>query len=92
MRDALIVIDVVNRFEHEDADRLLASFRERAGAMEAAIAAARERGDPTVYVNDQDGSWAGDASGLVRAAIGARGRDVVARLAPLPGSTPASTD
>jgi nicotinamidase-related amidase len=84
VRDALVVIDVVNRFDHEDADRLLASFRERADAMERAIAAARGRGDRVVYVNDHGGSWVSDAPGLVRAAVEGRGGDVVARLAPQP--------
>jgi nicotinamidase-related amidase len=84
VRDALVVIDIVNRFEHEDADRLLASFRTRADAMEAAIGAARRRGDPVVYVNDHDGSWVSDAPGLVRDAMDGRGGDVVARLAPRP--------
>jgi nicotinamidase-related amidase len=84
VRDALVVIDVVNRFDHEDADTLLASFRERAGSMERAIAAGRERGDLVVYVNDHDGSWVSDAPRLVREAIEARGGDVVARLAPRP--------
>ena len=57
------MIDVVNRFDHDDAESLLASFRERADAMEAPIAAARERGDPVVYVNDHDGSWVSNAPG-----------------------------
>jgi len=84
VRDALVVIDVVNRFDHEDADRLLGSFRARVDAMEAAIAAARERGDPVIYVNDHDGTWVSDAPCLVREAIAGRGGDVVARLAPRP--------
>jgi nicotinamidase-related amidase len=85
VRDALIVIDVINRFEHEDADALLASFRERVDAMADAIASARERGIPVIYVNDQDGSWESDAPALVRAALGARGGDVIEQVAPWPG-------
>jgi hypothetical protein len=31
--DVLLVIDVINDFQHDDGDRLLASFRQRGGAM-----------------------------------------------------------
>jgi nicotinamidase-related amidase len=39
--DAVLVVDAVNPFRHEDAGRLLASFRERLAAMVAALAPAR---------------------------------------------------
>jgi nicotinamidase-related amidase len=86
VRDALILIDVVNRFDHEDADALLASFRSRLPAIEAAIEHARGAGIPVVYVNDSFGGWDGDGPGLVRSAVeeGAGG-DVVERIAPQPG-------
>ena len=82
--DALVVVDVVSTFEHADADRLLASFRERAGGMSAALAEARGRGVPVVYVNDACGNWDGDAPDRVRAALAGRGGDVIAPLAPRP--------
>jgi len=56
VRDVLVVIDALNDFGHEDGDRLLTSFRERAGALREALDGAREAGVPVVYVNDQ-GSW-----------------------------------
>lgn len=43
-RDALLVIDVIAEFDHEDAGALLASFRERGAALANAIASAREAG------------------------------------------------
>ena len=86
MNDALLLVDLVDRFDHEDGDRLLASLRERLPALLAAIASARRAGVPVVYVNDVVGPWTSDAPGLVRAAIEqGRGGDVLARVAPEPG-------
>jgi nicotinamidase-related amidase len=86
VRDVLLLIDVVNRFDHDDADALLASFRERVGGIEAAITEARSAGIPVVYANDSFGDWTGDAPGLVRSAIEqGRGGDVVERIAPRDG-------
>jgi nicotinamidase-related amidase len=86
MREILLVVDVVNDFDHEDADALLASFRARLSAMVDALDQARASRLPVVYANDPANGWDGDAPGLVRHAIekGAGG-DVVAALAPAPG-------
>jgi nicotinamidase-related amidase len=86
VRDVLLLIDVVNRFDHEDADALLASFRERVDGIEAAIDGARRSDIPVVYVNDSFGDWSGDAPGLLRSAIeDGNGGDVVERIAPRNG-------
>jgi nicotinamidase-related amidase len=86
MKDVLLVVDVFTDFDHEDGDTLLASFREHAPAMAAAIESARSAKVPVVYVNDQHGRWDGDAPGLVRAALAEPGSgDVLAPLAPGPG-------
>ena len=86
MNEILLVVDVVNDFDHEDAAPLLASFRARLPAMVAALDDARRSHLPVVYANDAANGWDGDAPGLVRHAIekGAGG-DVVAALAPEAG-------
>lgn len=85
--DALLVVDVINDFEHEDGARLLDSFRDRLSAMTSVIASARAASVPVIYVNDDQGRWDADAPGLVRSATetGA-GADVVRELAPSPGA------
>lgn len=83
--DALLVVDVFADFEHEDADALLASFRERGPRMAAAIAAARDSGVPVVYVNDDRDRWDADAPALVREAVDGPGGDVVRALLPRAG-------
>jgi nicotinamidase-related amidase len=76
------VVDVLNDFDHEDGDALLASFRERAAGMRRAIEAARNAGVPVVYVNDERGRWTSDAPRLVREALERDAGDVIAPLVP----------
>lgn len=84
--DLLVVVDVINDFEHDDGDELLASFRERLDGMTSAIDAARAARVPVVYVNDAHGRWDADAPGLVRAVLERdRAREVVQPLAPAEG-------
>jgi len=86
MADALLVVDAINMFTHDDADALLASFQRRVGGMEAALSDARRDERPVIYANDAGGRWDGDAPGHVRDAVErGRGGDVVARIAPVPG-------
>jgi nicotinamidase-related amidase len=86
MNDALLLVDVIQRFEHEDGEQLRASFAERLGGLQAALESARARGIPVVYANDNEGVWDGDAPALVRRAIEqGRGGDLVAAIQPQPG-------
>ena len=41
VKDALLIVDAINTFEHEDGDRLLASFRERLPGFRHALDDAR---------------------------------------------------
>jgi nicotinamidase-related amidase len=85
MRDALLLVDVINDFRHEDGDALLASFRHRHPWLVRAIAEAREREIPILYANDNDGVWDGDSRRLVRGAIEGRGGELVEQIAPREG-------
>jgi len=85
VRDALVLIDVVNLFDHEDGERLLASFRERLSGFEELLERSRTNGVPVVYANDSAGRWDSDAPGLVEAALEGPGGDVVRALAPRDG-------
>jgi len=82
--DAVLVVDVLNDFDHEDGAELLASFRERAAVMRETIRAARTSGIPVVYVNDDHDRWDSDAPRLARDAAGGKGGDVVTALLPQP--------
>jgi nicotinamidase-related amidase len=76
----------VNDFLHEDGDRLLASFRERHGALTTALDAARAVGIPVIYANDNQGVWDGDGPGQVQKAVEeGHGGELVAAIAPQEG-------
>ncbi len=80
---ALIVIDMLNRYEHEDADALIASVREMLPVMQALIGLARDNDVPVVYVNDNYGDWsAGPRELCERALDGAQGALVEPVLPP----------
>jgi nicotinamidase-related amidase len=85
MRDALLLIDVISDFEHDDGDALLASFRDRLPGFRAVISTARARGIPVVYSNDMQGRWDADAPALVRDALEGLGGDVIAEIGPHAG-------
>jgi nicotinamidase-related amidase len=83
--DALLVVDVLDRFDHDDAEQLLASFRDRGETMARAIEAARETGVPVIYVNDDRDRWDSDAPALAREAADGPGGEVIRELLPRPG-------
>jgi nicotinamidase-related amidase len=85
--DALLVVDVLPDFDHEDAAPLLASFRERGPRMVDAIAGARAADVPVVYANDDRDRWDSDAPALAREAADGAGGDVVRLLLPQPGDS-----
>lgn len=85
MNDALLPIDLFQRFDHEDGDALLASLRQRRPAMRAALAAARAAAVPVVYVNDAGGRWDADAPALVRDALAGPGAGALGELVPQDG-------
>ena len=86
LKDALLLVDVINDFLHEDGDALLRSFRARHAGLLAAIDAARRAEIPIVYANDNHGVWDGDVHRLVRHAVGeGKGGELVGEVAPQAG-------
>jgi nicotinamidase-related amidase len=82
VRDALLLVDVVNDFEHDDGERLLESFRKRHAGFVRALGQARAEDAPVVYANDSFGDWRGDGPALVRRALEGRGGELVQAIAP----------
>jgi nicotinamidase-related amidase len=81
-KSALIVVDMLNRYEHEDAEPLMESVRERLPAMQRLVDAARERDVLTVYVNDNYGDWTANAATLSEHALAGPHRELVEAIIP----------
>jgi nicotinamidase-related amidase len=68
-KTALIVVDMLNRYEHDDAPSLKRSVQACLPAMRGLIEGARERGALTVWVNDNYGDWSANAAKLADHAL-----------------------
>ncbi|MEU4050728.1 isochorismatase family protein [Streptomyces olivaceus] len=56
-KTALIVIDMINTYDHEDADSLIPSVESALPRATGLLERARRRGVPVIYVNDNFGEW-----------------------------------
>jgi nicotinamidase-related amidase len=85
VRDALLIVDVIQDFDHVDGERLLESFRARHAQIVAALERARDEGIPVIYANDNRGVWDGNAPRLVEQALAGRGGELISTVAPREG-------
>ncbi|MFI0239872.1 cysteine hydrolase family protein [Streptomyces sp. NPDC016845] len=79
---ALIVIDMINTYDHPDADALLPSARKIVPVVAELIRSAREHDVPVVYVNDNFGQWRSHQGALVDAALAGPHADLVDPIRP----------
>ncbi|MEZ7007724.1 isochorismatase family cysteine hydrolase [Streptomyces sp. SCSIO 75703] len=56
-KTALIVIDMINTYDHEDADALIPSVEAVLPAVTGLLRRARRQGVTVIYVNDNFGEW-----------------------------------
>jgi nicotinamidase-related amidase len=82
MSVALIVADMLNRYEHDDAEPLMGSVREMLGPLEGLIADAEEAEILTIYVNDNYGEWTAGREDLVERALNGPDRSLVEPVVP----------
>jgi len=82
MKSALIVVDMLNTYEHEDADRLTDSVRAALPGIETLIERARRENVPIVYVNDNYGDFSACRPELVRRALDGRAPELIEPIAP----------
>jgi nicotinamidase-related amidase len=68
-RRALVVIDMINTYDHEDADRLVPSAEKVVPVIAELLERADEAGAPVIYVNDNFGQWRSDHRALVENAL-----------------------
>jgi nicotinamidase-related amidase len=81
-RTALIVTDMLNPYEHADADALARSVERSLPAMQKLIERANGADVLTVYVNDNYGAWRSSRQELVETALRGRYGHLVKPIAP----------
>jgi nicotinamidase-related amidase len=81
---ALLLIDVINDLNVEQADALLIQARPMAQRLALLKREASSLGIPVIYVNDNFGKWKSDFRHTVEhcCADGSRGRDISRALVP----------
>ena len=81
---ALLLIDVINDFEFEDADQMFERAMEAARKIRSLTERARQAGLPIVYVNDNFGHWRENFDEIIARCSreGARGKPLVDMLHP----------
>jgi nicotinamidase-related amidase len=82
MPSALLVVDVLNDFQHEDGDRLAASFRAAVEPLARLIADARRSGTPVIFAYDPVGRWSDSREAVVERARRGPVGDVIDAIAP----------
>jgi ferritin-like metal-binding protein YciE/nicotinamidase-related amidase len=85
MRDALLIVDVLDDFAHEDGDALLSSFAERQPLLIRLLEGARTSGIPIVFANDNKGVWDSDVRQLIERALEGPGGALVRAVVPRSG-------
>ena len=81
-RIALLIIDMVNAFDFDGADRMLPRALRAARAIAALKRRARQVGVPSVYVNDNFGRWRSDFHAILGHCLESPGRQIAQLLRP----------
>ena len=81
-RTALLVVDMLNAYEHDDADALAESVRTAVPRIAGLIERARGSGTLLVWVNDNYGDWNSSSEELARRALDGRRPELVEPVLP----------
>ena len=79
---ALIVVDMINSYDFDDADTLRESVRETLPAMVELVDRARDQEVKTIYVNDNWGHWRSNRDELIEEALGSDHANLVEPIRP----------
>jgi nicotinamidase-related amidase len=86
-RSALLVVDMFNTYDFEDADALLEDVERVVPNMARLIERAREQDVLVLYVNDNYGEWNASRDELVGQALEGRGGQLLEPITPPQGAT-----
>ena len=80
---ALLIIDMLNPYDHEDAEPLAESVREKLPRIVEMRDKARDRaGTLTVYVNDNEDRWEADRNDIVARALDGEHPELIEPIVP----------
>jgi nicotinamidase-related amidase len=82
MPSGLVVIDMLNSYDFEDAENLVPHVEQALPAIRSLIHRAREEGVEVVYVNDNYGDWNTSADELLDRALHGRHPELVEPVRP----------
>jgi nicotinamidase-related amidase len=85
-KSAVIVVDMLNPYDHEDADKLVESVEDVIEPIAALVGRATEDGAELIYVNDNYGDWNSSQEELAQAALNGRRPDLVEPILPPDGA------
>jgi nicotinamidase-related amidase len=81
-RVALLIIDMINAFDFDGAEAMLARTLNAARAIALLKQRARRAGVPVVYVNDNFGRWRSDFRDVLEHCLRSPGREIATLLRP----------
>jgi nicotinamidase-related amidase len=87
-RSALVVVDMLNAYDHEDAKTLTESVATTIEPIRALIGRAREEDVELVYVNDNYGDWHASPEEIAQAALDGKRPDLVEPILPADDEVP----
>jgi hypothetical protein len=81
-RSSLVVIDMINPYDHADADKLVGSVRAVLPQVAGLLERAGDSDVPVIYVNDNFGSWRSNRDDLVESALRGHHPELVEPIRP----------
>ena len=82
MGSALVVIDMLNTYDFEDADKLVASAEQAVPKIAELIDRARREDVPVIYVNDNYGDWNSSVDELLENGLNGEHPELVEPIRP----------
>jgi nicotinamidase-related amidase len=81
-KSALIVVDMINSYDFDDAEKLRASVEQALPRMVGLVERAQEQDVRTIYVNDNRGAWHHGRAEMVDEVLAGEFADLVEPIAP----------
>ncbi|MFF3531483.1 cysteine hydrolase family protein [Streptomyces rubiginosohelvolus] len=81
-KSALIVVDMINAYDHPDANLLVPSVRDALPNISRLLGRARAEGVPVIYANDNFGEWRSHHGEIIEKSLAGDHADLVEAVLP----------